>query len=120
MFAMEALEQDPSSLPSKEASRFSRLLYTSRWHFVSDAKRIVSVLGGMDLSTSALSLLKTKGLNNLCNWEIIVFLASSSSTSRSNHSSNWSDDAKTSGSKKLSKAQSSCKLFCNGVPVTSK
>ncbi len=34
------------------------------------------------------------------------------------HSSNWSDELKTSGNKKLSNAQSSCKLFCKGVPVS--
>ena len=84
MFAIDALEQEPSSFPNNEASRFSSDLYTSLWHFVSDANRIVSVLGGMDLSTSALSLLNTKGRSSLCNCEIIVFFASSSSTSRSN------------------------------------
>ena len=46
MFAMEALEQEPSSLPSNEASRFSSDLYTSLWHFVSDANKMVSVFSG--------------------------------------------------------------------------
>ena len=84
MFAMEALEQEPSSFPNNDASRFSSDLYTSRWHFVSDANKMVSVFGGMDLSTSAFSLLRTKGRSNLWSCEIIVFFASSSSTSRSN------------------------------------
>ena len=84
MFAIDALEQEPSSLPNNEASLLSSDLYTSLWHFVSDANKMVSVFGGMDLSTSAFSLLRTKGRSNLCNWEIIVFFASSSSTSRSN------------------------------------
>ena len=38
---------------------------------------------------------------------------------RSNHESNWSADEKTSGRRKLRSAQSSCRLFCMGVPVMS-
>ena len=37
---------------------------------------------------------------------------------KENHESKSSEDPNTSGSKKLSSAQSSCILFCSGVPVT--
>ena len=37
---------------------------------------------------------------------------SASSISRLNHSSNWSEEEKTSGRRKLRRAQSSCRLFC--------
>lgn len=37
-----------------------------------------------------------------------------------NHESKSSDEPNTSGSKKLSSAHSSCRLFCSGVPVTSR
>ena len=37
-----------------------------------------------------------------------------------NHSSKSSEDENTSGSRKLSSAHSSCRLFCSGVPVMSR
>ena len=37
-----------------------------------------------------------------------------------NHESKSAEEPKTSGSKKLSRAHSSCMLFCRGVPVMSK
>mmetsp|Transcript_8051 Transcript_8051/g.17597 ORF Transcript_8051/g.17597 Transcript_8051/m.17597 type:complete len:217 (+) Transcript_8051:2062-2712(+) len=81
--------------------------------------KMVSDLGGRDFSTSALSLRSMKGLSSLCSWPIMRCLASWSSTSRLNQSSNWSEEANTSGSRKFSRAHSSCRLFCRGVPVSS-
>ena len=67
-----------------------------------------------------------KGRIILCNYLILWLFRSScsafvrlTSDLRSNHSSKSEDDWKISGSKKLSKDQSSCKLFWSGVPVSS-
>ena len=72
---------------------------------------IVSVLGGNPLATSAFRRRSIKGRKILWSWDIIFFLASSSSISKSNHSSNCSAEEKISGSKKFNNAQSSWRLF---------
>lgn len=51
----------------------------------------------------------------LCSW--LTTSASESLSWTLNHSSNFSALENTSGSRKLSSAHSSCRLFCNGVPA---
>ncbi len=58
------------------------------------------------------------GLSKRCNCSTNIWVLSRSDDWRLNSSSNLSAEAKTSGSRKLSRAQSSCKLFWSGVPVT--
>mmetsp|Transcript_598 Transcript_598/g.2314 ORF Transcript_598/g.2314 Transcript_598/m.2314 type:complete len:290 (+) Transcript_598:1952-2821(+) len=81
--------------------------------------RIISFFGGSDFSTSALSRRSRNGRSTLCSCCTTSTL-SSPSAPVPNHSSNCPALPNTSGSRKLSKAQSSCRLFCNGVPVMSK
>ena len=45
--------------------------------------------------------------------------ANATPTARTSHSSKSSELLKTSGRRKLRRAQSSCRLFCRGVPVSS-
>lgn len=86
----------------------------------------ISTFGGKFFSTSFFILLNRKGLRILCNCYIIsVFLYSISKSVmfslflfKSNHSSKSSDELKTSGNKKFNKLHNSCRLFCNGVPVS--
>ena len=80
--------------------------------------KIVSVLRGRSFSTSALSLLIMNGLNSRCNCSTNICVLSRSDDCKLNSSSKRSAEANTSGSRKLSRAQSSCKLFWSGVPVT--
>lgn len=71
----------------------------------------VSVFLGRLFSTSALSRRNMKGRRILCSCVMSRCFCSASSISRLNQSSNWSEEEKTSGSKKLRRAQSSCRLF---------
>ena len=91
----------------------------SRYNFFCIAlipvNRMVSCFGGSDFSTSAFNRRSINGRRILCNCEINLFFSSSSSISRLNHSSNCSALAKTSGTRKLSNAQSSWSEFCRGV-----
>jgi len=86
----------------------------------------ISIFGSSAFSTSRFMRRIMKGRIILCSCFILWQFRSSSyalvrlsSALRSNHSSKSADDWKISGSKKLSKDQSSCKLFCSGVPVSS-
>mmetsp|Transcript_35506 Transcript_35506/g.85675 ORF Transcript_35506/g.85675 Transcript_35506/m.85675 type:complete len:229 (+) Transcript_35506:1028-1714(+) len=100
-------------------SRRSSLLYSCFCILLMPTMTRVSVLGGRPLATSDFILRIMNGRRMPCSWVIIVFFASASSISRLNHSSNCSDDEKISGRRKLRRAQSSCRLFCSGVPVMS-
>jgi len=80
--------------------------------------RIISFFGGSDFSTSALSRRSRNGRSTLCSCCTTSTL-SSPSAPVPNHSSNCPALPNTSGSRKLSSAQSSCRLFCSGVPVMS-
>ena len=71
-------------------------------------------LGSRLFSTSLLTRRSRKGRRTRCSCCTTV---SWSSSWPENQESNASDSPKTSGRRKLSRAQSSCRLFCNGVPV---
>mmetsp|Transcript_29197 Transcript_29197/g.94188 ORF Transcript_29197/g.94188 Transcript_29197/m.94188 type:complete len:208 (+) Transcript_29197:798-1421(+) len=121
-----ALPEDDDPFPrttppwTTSISRRRQFRYTSLCVSDMGVKRIVSDFGGSDFSTSCLRRRSTKGLSNLWSCSMMAFFASASTICKLKSSSNFSDDAKTSGKRKFSKAQSSCKLFCRGVPVISK
>ena len=79
-------------------------------------------MGGRPFATSTLSRRSMKGRSTRCSWVTIFALASSSSEPEAseNHVSKAAEEPNTSGSKKLSSAHSSCRLFCRGVPVMSR
>ena len=79
-------------------------------------KSFVSVLGGNVRSTSAFSRRSRNGRNTACSLRMTVWSAAAPGL---NHVSKSSAEAKMSGSRKLSSAHSSCRLFCSGVPVSS-
>ena len=79
--------------------------------------RIVSRLGGSDFSTSTLRRRRRKGRSS--RWSCFTTSCFWSSVSIWNQSSNFSAEEKTSGRRKFRSAQSSCRLFCRGVPVIS-
>ena len=87
----------------------------------------ISTFGGRLFSTSFLILLSRNGFRIRCSCSMIDLLRFSLSASdmassyypKLNHSSKSSELEKISGSRKLSKDQSSCKLFYRGVPVRS-
>mmetsp|Transcript_25037 Transcript_25037/g.80943 ORF Transcript_25037/g.80943 Transcript_25037/m.80943 type:complete len:210 (-) Transcript_25037:923-1552(-) len=79
---------------------------------------LISRLGGRSFSTSALSRRSRKGRSSRCSWCSTSSVCPPASSGL-NHSSNWSEDEKMSGSRKLSIDHSSCRLFCSGVPVMS-
>lgn len=88
-------------------------------------KMCISIFGSNAFSTSRFMRLIMKGRKILCSCLILSLLRSSISALvkvlsplRLNHSSKSSDDWKISGSKKLSRDHSSCKLFWRGVPVS--
>ena len=89
-------------------------------------KICISIFGSSAFSTSRFIRRIMKGRKIRCNCLMTMLLRSSSCASvkvpsdlRSNHSSKSADDWKISGSKKLSRDHSSCKLFWRGVPVSS-
>mmetsp|Transcript_5328 Transcript_5328/g.16713 ORF Transcript_5328/g.16713 Transcript_5328/m.16713 type:complete len:238 (+) Transcript_5328:1963-2676(+) len=99
-------------------SRLRIDLYCSRC--IGERPRLssISFLGGRSPSTSPLTRRSKKGRSTLCS--LLITSSSTSLSSRSNHSRHCSAEEKMSGSKKLSSAHSSCKLFCRGVPVISR
>ena len=85
----------------------------------------ISTFGLSYFSTSFLILRNRNGLKIRCSYSITcLFLISfsysvnSSLPPRLNHSSKSLLDVKISGSKKFNSDHNSCKLFCNGVPVS--
>lgn len=129
--------RERSAEPSIAATSFcSSALYHLRCISLMPILRMVSFLGGRPRSTSALRRRSKKGRRTLCSCDTTsasrAALASSPPSPPSaaapspgaapapNHSSNFSEDEKTSGSRKLSSAHSSCRLFCKGVPVMSR
>mmetsp|Transcript_15263 Transcript_15263/g.41105 ORF Transcript_15263/g.41105 Transcript_15263/m.41105 type:complete len:254 (-) Transcript_15263:161-922(-) len=78
---------------------------------------LISRLGGRLFSTSDLRRRSRKGRRILCSCSRMS--PGAESPSMLNHWSKVSDSEKMSGSKKLSIAQSSCRLFWSGVPEMS-
>ena len=107
----------PPCALSANASLFSTCLYSAFCCGVRPMKSFVSVLGGSDRSTSALSRRSRNGRSTACSLRMTSWSAAAPGL---NHVSKSSDDAKMSGSRKLSSAHSSCRLFCSGVPVSSR
>ena len=75
----------------------------------------ISFLGNKDFSTSLFNLRSKNGFKTEC--KRLTKVSSPKQLLVLNHSSKSSELEKTSGSKKLSKAHNSCKLFWSGVPV---
>merc|ERR1711962_117672 len=92
-------------------------VYHSRCIFDKPTFMLVSFLGKRDFSTSAFKRRSKNGFSTPC--KRFTKLSSPKQLFVLNHSSKSSELLNTSGSKKLSNAQSSCKLFCKGVPVKS-
>jgi hypothetical protein len=99
------------------ASLERRLVYMSRCMPVSPTKSFTSFFGGRSLATSVFTRRSMNGRSTV--WSFLMTLSRLSSVFVLNHSSKSSELPNTSGSKKLSRAHSSWRLFCNGVPVTS-
>jgi len=80
--------------------------------------RIVSFFGGRLFSTSALRRRSRKGRKTLWSWETTSVSSPPAAPSPPawNQASNASDEENISGSRKWSRAHSSCRLFCRGVP----
>mmetsp|Transcript_11440 Transcript_11440/g.23912 ORF Transcript_11440/g.23912 Transcript_11440/m.23912 type:complete len:217 (-) Transcript_11440:773-1423(-) len=78
---------------------------------------MISFFGGRPFSTSFFSRRSKKGRSTL--WSCCTTSCWSLSPSILNQSSNCSLSWKSSGTRKLSSAHSSCRLFCRGVPVMS-
>lgn len=121
--------RERSAEPSMAATSFcSRALYHLRCISLMPILRMVSFFGGRPRSTSAFKRRSKNGLRTLWSWETTsasraAFCPSSSPSAAApapNHSSKRSEEEKTSGSRKLSRAHSSWRLFCSGVPVMSR
>mmetsp|Transcript_15191 Transcript_15191/g.38543 ORF Transcript_15191/g.38543 Transcript_15191/m.38543 type:complete len:255 (-) Transcript_15191:99-863(-) len=103
-------------------SRSSWLIFF--WWSVMVGYRMISFFMGSEMKTSAFNRRSKKGLRMLCSFSTIFVCCSAAARScpsptfeKSNHLSKSERLAKTSGSKKLSKLQSSERLFWSGVPV---
>mmetsp|Transcript_5181 Transcript_5181/g.21328 ORF Transcript_5181/g.21328 Transcript_5181/m.21328 type:complete len:333 (+) Transcript_5181:1093-2091(+) len=106
----------PPSALSVCASLDKIFVYHSRCISVSPMYSLTSRFGGRSFSTSFLMRRNMKGRNTV--WSFLTtFSLASSSASIENHDSKSVSEAKMSGSRKLSNAQSSLRLFWSGVPV---
>mmetsp|Transcript_40750 Transcript_40750/g.86858 ORF Transcript_40750/g.86858 Transcript_40750/m.86858 type:complete len:215 (+) Transcript_40750:2028-2672(+) len=112
-----AVSEAPEDWYRASISRLRMFLYCSRCMGASCVYTMSSVFGGSDPSTSVLTRRSRNGRSTLCS--LLITACSTCLSLRSNHASKSSAEEKTSGMRKLSSAQSSCRLFCSGVPVTS-
>mmetsp|Transcript_13792 Transcript_13792/g.29115 ORF Transcript_13792/g.29115 Transcript_13792/m.29115 type:complete len:207 (+) Transcript_13792:3709-4329(+) len=78
-------------------------------------KSLVSFFGGSAQATSFLTRRNMNGRRTVCNFRITF--SCPSFPDMENHSSNCSESPNISGSRKFSRAHSSCRLFWRGVPV---
>mmetsp|Transcript_32485 Transcript_32485/g.69688 ORF Transcript_32485/g.69688 Transcript_32485/m.69688 type:complete len:261 (+) Transcript_32485:1182-1964(+) len=115
--------------PESQSCLLMISLYMVCCHSERAAKRMNSDLGGSEISTSCLRRRSKKGLRIW--WSLLTteccsspFMTRSSTSdlekSKSNHAWKESRSSKMSGSRKLSRDQSSVRLFCSGVPERSR
>mmetsp|Transcript_27525 Transcript_27525/g.56441 ORF Transcript_27525/g.56441 Transcript_27525/m.56441 type:complete len:228 (+) Transcript_27525:757-1440(+) len=108
----------PPSAFNECASLDKILVYHARCISDIPMYSLVSILGGRSFATSLFTRLSMNGRSTVCSF--FTTFSRASSPPMENHSSNSSLSLNTSGNKKLSSAQSSCRLFCRGVPVINK
>ena len=83
-------------------------------------KSLVSFLGGRLQATSDLTRRSINGCSTVCSFRITLeWFDGEELEEREKYESNWVEEEKTSGNRKLSKAHSSCRLFCSGLPLQS-
>mmetsp|Transcript_37736 Transcript_37736/g.92529 ORF Transcript_37736/g.92529 Transcript_37736/m.92529 type:complete len:214 (+) Transcript_37736:337-978(+) len=106
-----------SPLLTAVKSFISSRWYHSRCMVLMPTYSLISFFGGRSFSTSLFSRRSRNGRSTLCSFDTTACCCSASS--KLNHSLKSSELENTSGSRKLSSAHSSCRLFCSGVPVIS-
>ena len=114
LFTHRELLGPPNALSSC-ASFLNTRLYQSCCISVNPMNSLISFFGGKEHATSFFTRRNINGRNTVCSFRMTF--SCPSFPDMLNHSSNCSESPNTSGRRKFSKAQSSCKLFCNGVPV---
>mmetsp|Transcript_8914 Transcript_8914/g.21078 ORF Transcript_8914/g.21078 Transcript_8914/m.21078 type:complete len:201 (+) Transcript_8914:1674-2276(+) len=109
-------ERSPPLPLIASTSFFSTLAYSAFCILLMGMYMLISVFWGRPFSTSALRRRRRKGRRMRCSFPV----TSSAFSEDSKNASKSSASANSSGSRKLSSAHSSCRLFCSGVPVSSK
>ena len=105
-----------STAPSEPLTHW----YQVRCMSVMGTCSLISILGSRLVSTSALRRRSRKGFITACSLRMVSLVSPPPAPPFANQPSKSSEEEKTSGMRKLSSAQSSCRLFCRGVPVSSR
>lgn len=88
------------------------------FYYFSTEARCVVIFGALTTRRFTLILRSRKGRRTP--WSRVTRFSFSATSAELNHESKSSAELNTSGSRKLSSAHSSCKLFWSGVPVSSR